>query len=125
MSYITEIKLKITLGKNTPEDLILWLNKCIEDNDFTKYDANPFFETERWTKIFATFGYNDYDKPYIKEVKNGFELALHCDINYQHDELNTFIDWIKPHALGRKKRVYCGWYSQEGIREKINVYIHR
>tara|TARA_R110002167_G_scaffold347483_1_gene558408 strand:+ start:137 stop:514 length:378 start_codon:yes stop_codon:yes gene_type:complete len=125
MSYITEIKLKINLGKDTPKELVEWLNKCIEDNYYTPYEENPFFKTERWTRIFATYGYDGYDKPYIKEVKNGWELAIHTDINYESEELNTFIDWIAPHVLGRKKNVYFGWYMRDGEFEKINVYLHR
>ena len=125
MSYTTEIKLKINLGRNTPKDLIEWLNKCIEGNQYAPYEENPFFETERWTRIFATYGYYGYDKPYIKEVKNGWELAIHTDINYEHEELNTFIEWIKPHVLGRKKKVYFGWFERDSDTERTNVYLHR
>lgn len=125
MSYVTEIKLKINLGKNTPTELVEWLNKCIEENHYTPYEENPFFETERWTRMLATYGYDGYDKPYIKEVKNGWELAIHADINYEREELNTFIEWIKPHVLGRKKKVYFGWYRRDGEYEDTNVYLHR
>jgi hypothetical protein len=125
MSYVTEIKLKINLGKDTPTELVEWLNKCIENNDDTPYEDNPFFEAERWTKIFATYGYDGYDKPYIKEVKNGWELAIHTDINYESEELNTFIEWIKPYVLGRKKKVYFGWCRRDDEYEDTNVYLHR
>lgn len=125
MSYITEIKLKINLSKNTPKDLIEWLNKCIEYNHYIPFGENPFFKTDRWTKIFATYGYDGYDKPYIKEVKNGWELAIHTDINYEDRELSTFIEWIKPYVLGRKKKVYLGWYERESEYKHTNVYLHR
>jgi hypothetical protein len=125
MSYITEIKLKINLGRNTPESLIEWLNKCIENNHDAPYEKNPFFDTQRWYQMFATMGYGGYDKPYVKEVKNGWELAIHTDINYESEELNTFIDWIAPHVLGRKKKVYFGWFERDGDTERTNVYLHR
>jgi hypothetical protein len=125
MSYITEIKLKINLGKNTPPKLIEWIDKCIDSTQKTQYEDHPFFETERWQKIFATYGYDGYSKPTLTKVKNGYTLELHTDINYESEELNTFIDWIKPHILGRKKKVYLGWFERDSQFEKTNVYAYR
>ena len=125
MSHITNIKLKISLTKETPKELILWLNKCIEENYDVRYENNSFFETERWTKMFATYGYEWYDKPYIKEVKNKYELLLFTDINNENDELNTFINWIAPYVHGRKKKVYLGCYRRDGEYVDTNVYLYR
>lgn len=125
MSYITEIKLKIKLSKDTPKELIEWLNRCIDYTCETPYEEHPFFETKRWRTVFATYGYHWYSEPYLTKTKNGYILELHTDINYEDGELDTFIDWIKPYVLGRKKKVYLGWFERDEDYEKTNVYVIR
>lgn len=125
MGYITEIKLKINLSKNTPQKLIEWIDECIDYTQEQSYEEHPFFKTERWQKIFATCGSYGYSKPELTRTKNGYTLELHTDINYESEELNAFIDWIKPHIFGRKKKVYLGWFERDSQFEKTNVYANR
>ena len=44
MGHYTEVKLKINLRIDTPLTLIVWLNKCIYENEHIPYAPHPFFQ---------------------------------------------------------------------------------
>lgn len=126
MSSPTEIKLKIILGKDTPDEVIDYLKKCIESNrELTPFTDHEFFRCNRWEWIFNHMGYEGYLDPSIKEIPRGWELIIHTDINYESGEIEEFVNWMRPFIWGRRKKVYLGWYERDWSTEKKNVYLNR
>jgi hypothetical protein len=141
MGCYTEFHAKMILRKDTPDDVVLILMHSIYDPNFYAawidhrnniYGPHPvilpdhkFFTLERWENIFMHSAFL-YDAPKCIRTKSGYyELEVHCDINYGHEEVQEFIDWIKPWVAGRKKTQYLGWWTNENIRYRINEYIER
>ncbi len=125
MSLPTEIRFKIKLRIDTPKEVIQLINKCLDREYPKEIPSNHFFKTEKWFNLFSTMGYDGYEQPYLKEIKNGYELKIHTDINYEKDELDTFIEWIKPYVFGRRKKVFLGDKLPDYDCERTNVYLYR
>ena len=83
-----------------------------------------FFKTDRWRNIFHTMGYKWFTKPKLVKKENGWDLYIHYDINYEDEEINTFVEFISPHVKGRKQKVYLG-YKRPDSENKLNVYLYR
>ena len=125
MSVITEVKLKIKLKKNIPVNLRCWIESTITNNLGIKFNEHPFFLTNRWDSIFSTYGYDGYERASLTKKDNYYLLSIHADINYENEEINTFLDFIKEFCFGRKKKVYIGYSINDNHAEKQNVYIIR
>jgi len=126
MSSSTEIKMKIVLGKNTPDEIIAYLKSSIADlANITPFSDHEFFAQNRWEWMFNHMGYEGYLEPSIKEIPRGWELIIHTDINYESGEIEAFVDWLSPYIWGRRKKVYLGWYERDWNTEKKNIYLNR
>jgi len=125
MSLVTEIKLKIKLRKDIPKNLISWIENIITENSEIKFSNHPFFSTNRWYYIFSTYGYDGYEKPSLIKKDSYYLLSIHTDVNYENEEINTFLDFIKEYCYGRKKKVYLGYSINDNQDEKQNVYLCR
>lgn len=142
MGCYTQFHANISLRKDTPDDVVLLIMHGIYDPEFWPacidhmndiYGAHPlillehpFFKTERWDLIFMRSSYGEpTEAKFIRTPSGYYELEINCDINYGHQEVQTFIDWIKPHVAGRKKRQYIGWWTNDNVTWRANEYIER
>lgn len=125
MSYYTELKIeKINLRKDTPENVVVFLNDIINNEIFDRPNINhPLFDCERWDHLFIKSAFLPHG-PSLKKLDSGyFELGLWTDINHGIDEINQLIDWITPFVAGRKKHFYIGYYKGETDEKRTNIYI--
>lgn len=139
MGTYTEFKFSARLKHDTPKDIIDILNTVIVDRkigtdkvlfkteDVFKPEINhQFFKTERWYMLFLSNNFRDDLQAYqFKFVKNRLEINIHSEFKNYDNEIELFIDWIKPYIIGRKKKQYVGFYEVEGHDKKINIYIER
>lgn len=139
MAIYTEFKFSARLKHDTPKDILDFLNTVIVDRNigtdkvlfktedvFNPEINHPFFKTERWYMLFLSNNFrDDIETSQFKLVKNRWEINIHSEFKNYDNEIELFIDWIKPYIIGRKKKQYVGFYEVEGHDKKINIYIER
>jgi hypothetical protein len=126
MSYYIEINLTIKLRKDTPIEVIDYIEQTLSYGvGDVRFDDHPFFDTRRWYGMFWSMGYDDFSLPYLKRIERGYELHLHTNINHGSDEVLKFVDWISPFILGRKKKTYLGYKIPECAHQRTNIYWNR
>jgi hypothetical protein len=77
-----------------------------------KLPDHPFFQCQRWNQI----GYmsSHYFTPFALRYTQGTSwnntkyVFLRCDLKNYDDDIQLFLDWIKPYMVD-----YYGWYWYE------------
>lgn len=71
---------------------------------------HPFGKAVRWPDFFYNSAFD------------GTTLEIDCDINYGHEDIQMFVDWIKPYVRTRKKKLLIGRWKGEENSDWVNVY---
>lgn len=85
---------------------------------------HEFFKCERWTQLFCEDS-SFYNK--TQSISQNIERRYYtveiwsCFKNYDN-EVEKFLEWIKPFVIGRKKKIYLGWWMVEGMDHRFNEY---
>lgn len=129
MGCYTQFHCKVNLRKDIPDDVALLINHMIYDNvwgeDLNVQSWHTLFTLERWENLFMTSAFLDGRPRFIRKTNGYYELELHCDINYGHNEVQEFVKWISPYVAGRKKKQYIGWWKNEDVNWTCNEYVER
>lgn len=117
----TELKLR----KDTPQDIIDFLNNCV--NEY-KYDfptpAHKLFTLKRWDNLFIPSAFSK-SKPYFKKENEQWKLFISPVINYGREEILEFAKWITPYVIGHKPKEFIGELTGEDHTDRCNVYLER
>lgn len=140
MGHYTEFYCTLKLKSDTPKDVVDLLRRVIKDGDlglkegtqifnhddvFKPEISHPFFKCERW---WAVLIFNDWGTTKgSKFIENDHGVVINIHVNFKNydDEIDQFLDWIKPYIRGRKKKTYIGWWRPENMREQLHVHLHR
>lgn len=127
MGYYYQFKSKeIKLKKDTPKEVIDFLNSYINEENFDcPMPAHELFSMKRWTSVFGKWAWYDNPYTYFKNEKGGWILFIHCDVNYDLEVIEKFAEWITPYVAGHKPKEYIGWWKGEDDRLSTNLYIER
>jgi len=141
MGYYTELRFKAKLKHDTPENVINFLKRVIKEHDlghvktiFNTEDVfkpefdHPFFKCDRWYMLFISTNWdNEMQGGMFYENNNRWVIDLHTEFKNYDNEIDLFLDWIKPFIIGRKKKQYVGYKrgEDEDIALQHNLYIER
>lgn len=138
MGHYTELKCKIKLKKDTPEDVMSLLKRVLIEKDlghdevlFHSEDVfkpnidHDFFRCQRWYMLLLSTNWGDIEGGRMYEESGYNVVDLHTEFKNYDGELGKFLDWIYPFVLGRKKKQYIGWWQSEDMDERVNIYIER
>jgi len=139
MGYYTELKFKVKLKQDTPENVVNILKRVINTRDlghdkalFNTEDVfnpefdHPFFKCERWYMLFLSTNFDDEMRGGRFYEENGrWIINLHTEFKNYNSEIDNFFDWIKPFISGRKKKQYVGYYRGETMDSQCNLYVER
>ncbi len=138
MGHYTEFSFQANLRKDTPSEVINLLNRVVNERDlghdkvlFKTSDVfkpefdHVFFKCDRWYMLFLSTNGCEGMKTTFSKVKNYYELSIHSEFKNYDDEVDYFMDWIKPFIVGRKKKQYVGYWKSESSPTEINLYINR
>lgn len=135
MSYYTEFYTnKLTLRKDTPENVIQFLKKAFDDyvdfediELFNLQDNSLFFKDDREKdsdnfRNFYIFYGEELSKNYFMYRNGYWRLKIHRELNkcYGYREEN-FAEWINQYIAGHKKQNYIGWYTSEDNLEQTHL----
>lgn len=120
MGIYTELVLKITLPeKNEIKDVLDFMfdgTKDYNDELLNKPD-HPFFKCTRWRHLSESSSYYlDHPKPVISYFSDfgTTYLFLRVDLKNYDDEIDQFIDFIKPHLeIPKGKTLGWVWYEED------------
>lgn len=91
MGYHTELIFGATLKKSTTEDVV---NKIqgLMDGTVEESKWEPLFKNS-----FSFTGFQQATKKFIKRLDEHYELHIRCEIKNYDREIESFLEWIKPH----------------------------
>jgi hypothetical protein len=113
---------------NLPDEVYVMLdyffNECSADLiEDIKTPDHPFFKCFRWNNIghMSSFYFMPFTVRY-KQNQNGINqgayVFLRCDLKNYDNEIDLFLDWIKPYMTG-----YYGWkWYEEDEQPEIIKY---
>jgi hypothetical protein len=107
-------------------EIILYLTDCKNNKEPPTLPNHPFFKCDRWRQLSGGgSSLNDEFPPdsTFKDLgkyqeEDRYHLHMSCNLK-DNGEIETFIDWIKPHI-----QIYVyGWTKFEEDEEKTNIKI--
>jgi hypothetical protein len=117
MGMYTQLFIDTFLLKQTPNDVIETLNQMIND------ESNHWENKLDW--VFNSSSYyfsnNHYARLEYDDIYGGYKLLVLCDFKNYDNEINTFIEWIKPYLFKEKGEMY-GYYRYEEDVEPTILY---
>ncbi len=122
--YIKFISKELRLRKDTPQEVIDFINDCVNNHNFNVIFNHKFFTLKNWDTIFMS-NYWLKEETYFKNENEQWRLRVACDINYGRNEILQFTEWISPYVIGHKPKEYIGQLDGEDRGDKQNVYIQR
>jgi hypothetical protein len=141
LGYLTEFYCKFNLRNDTPQNIVSFFKeilierKIYTDNNkcfFTSDDVikpkieHPFFYCKHWYKLMLFTDFNEELKSGNFYQKNeNWIVEIETDFKNYHDEIENFINFVKPYVYGRKKKQYIGWWRGESDSQRTNIYIER
>lgn len=136
MGHYTIFKTKLLkLRKDTPDEVISFLNDAINNHTFDFTPNHVLFACSRYYNIFWSSPEISYldeigikNKTFFRKNKNGiYELFIHCELKNYEEEIENFIDWIRPYIAGHKQNEFIGFIVYDGIDlyTVFNVYANK
>lgn len=128
MGMYTELIFEGTTMKNISKHDLAYLEYFFADvtEMHLPYEKpnHPFFKTPRWNLIGLGSSYYHLPMPvrrmFQDQVTDGYHVFLRCDLKNYDDEIQLFINWIKP-LMQR----YRGWTWYEEDEEPQVISYHR
>lgn len=129
MGFYTELKFDAKLLRSTPIEIILLLESLINLQDSSIPDASfidhEFFDCTSWYKIFLPSQFLETQENTLDFQNGRYIISIHSEFKNYDQEIEKFVDWIKPYVIGRKKKQYVGYFRNENSNNKTNIYIER
>ena len=122
--YIKFISKELKLRKDTPQEVIDFINNCVNAHIFDVTINHKLFTLERWNNMFVS-NYWLKEKTYFKNENGKWKFRTSCEINYGRDEILEFAKWISPYVAGHKPKEFIGELKGENREDRQNVYIER
>lgn len=138
MGYYTEFKFNAKI--NPSQEALELLKRVIIENDLGLGDktmfqsadvfkpdlSHKFFKCDRWYILFTSGNWSNRGPvSTLKQAGKYWDLSIHSEFKNYDDEIDNFIDWIKPFVIGQKKKQYLGYWQGEDMDGEINIYIER
>jgi hypothetical protein len=121
MGTYTELVLKCYIKEDRPEIVHDVLNFLFGKDSEPPYKLpdHPFFNKIRWEAIGRSGSY--YHCPNPTNFYDGKYLFTRSDFKNYDDEIDCFLDWLKPY-ISLPKGQFMGWIFLEQTKEPIFLY---
>lgn len=87
MGYYTKfISKELKLRKDTPQEIVEFIDDCVNNHKFDVRFNHKFFTLERWSNIFMS-NYWLKEETYFKKEKGQWKLRTAVEINYGREEI--------------------------------------
>ena len=131
MSIYTSFEAKIRLRLDTPFEIVEMIEKITSNAiNETSYEAYEKFKSEcatkfdhayfrclHWDSMLNSTNNSDILGGKFYKNRHNYWLCLDTEFREYHDEIEKFLDFIKPYIVGRKQKQYIG-------KSKMHDYRH-
>lgn len=128
MGMYTEFVCAIELKKDTPQDVINILDNMTEGEDNYDFKPNhPFFECDRWRWLFTMDSYYFSGRTNTKfeydDISKTHYLTIRSNLKNYDDEINKFLNWIKPYIeMHGEDDEFLGYSRYEECCDPLLIY---
>ncbi len=121
MGTYTELVLKCRIKNDIPKIVHGVLSYLFgkDENPPCELPDHVFFKKISWHAIGRSNSY--YHIPYSLSFYDGNYLFSRSDLKNYYDEIEQFLDWIKPY-LNNAKGEFIGWIFLEESENPIFIY---
>jgi hypothetical protein len=134
MGMYTELVCAFELKNNVPKDIINILNyMCEGDDDFlndVEIPNHELFKTSRWDFMLRSDSYyfdgathSFLKTDYLYPDKPMYYLNVRCNLKDYDNEIDKFIDWLKPYIDKDKENMFIGYKRYETENEPTLIYV--
>jgi len=134
MGMYTEFVFGAELKHDTPKEVIgvlkyIILSNVIEKSPDMIIPKHPFFETDRWHLLGQcssySFGFSaSCSKMVYDNITTSWLIAIRSSIKNYNNEIEKFMDWIKPYIKhGSGRREFLGYSLYEEAEEPKLYYL--
>lgn len=127
MGMYTELVMAIELKQDISKDVmdVLWyMLGDSEDEDNLRIPPHDLFKTDRWNFMLRSDSYyfdGVTDSKMRKDFINGFfTLNIRCNLKNYDDEIEKFVDWIRPYS---NTTGFVGYKRYEENDEPTLIYL--
>lgn len=118
MGMYTELVFKADIKSDLPADVRTILHAMFSPRDVAKVDVelpdHPFFKCPRWQMIGACSSY--YHIPWATSRFEDDYIFSRSDLKNYDDEINKFIDWVKPYIAAPPGHcIGWSWYEESNV----------
>lgn len=120
MGMYTEFHFNVELKKDTPLEVLRILRFMTGQESFSSEELSLpdhyLFTLDRWKYMLRTDSYyfpaQTFSKLYLDKSFNTYYLNIRCNLKNYNQEIQHFIDWIKPY-LQADEGDFLGFYRYE------------
>lgn len=107
MGMYTEIFFRSRLEKDTPEEVITFLDTWVNKRDYkvlAQMDVpdHPLFKCSRWESLAgcSSYYFPDHAESALTQdaLFKGWSLVINADLKNYSGEIEKFFDWINPYC---------------------------
>lgn len=124
MGMYTELVCAFELKKDTPKEIVDILKYMVDEGEEPVENPNhPLFETDRWHFMLTSNSYyfdGDTTSTVRKDHIAETIVTIRCNLKNYDDEIEKFIDWIKPYS---NTRGFIGYKRYEQDEHPELIYI--
>ncbi len=126
MGMYTELHYNTELKRDVPEnvlDLLRFMLGKIEQSPETPEHA--LFDTDRWTHMLRHDSYyfdaDTHSTLRYDQIAEGYFLCIRCNLKNYDQEIEKFIEWIRPYIAGLDGD-FLGFMRYEETEDPVLIY---
>ena len=113
----TEFHFNCKLREDISNEVIKLLEYMITDHEIpSTLPDHPLFSTERWLYMLRTSSYyfdaDTHSTIRLDKIDNKYHLCIRCNLKNYDEEIEKFIDWIRPYLYCYDEQ-FLGFYRCE------------
>lgn len=131
MGMYTELVCAFNLKEETPTEVIGILERMcdgdIQDLNLIELPDHNLFKSARWKFMLKSDSYY-FDGDSHSTIRNdsigGYYVTIRCNLKNYDDEIEKFIDWVKPYiSYGGNGDYFIGYSRYEESKEPTLIYV--
>lgn len=130
MGMYTEFHFNVRLKDDTPKDVLEVLTLMLGgDVEPPMLPDHPLFKTPRWhymlvsdSEYFDSQSRSELSQDFSITCRPRIYLSVRTNLKNYNEEIQKFIDWIRPHLASTDPRDLLGYYRYEESREPTLLY---
>lgn len=129
MGMYTELHFNVELKEDTPAEVIELLGKMVKGEvspHLNKLPSHPLFAAARWQWMLRSDSYyfnaDTNSTLRFDKIPNAYYLCIRCNVKNYDNEIEKFVDWIKPY-VNAYEGDFLGFSRYKETEEPTLIYM--